>query len=131
MTQPDIIQTIFKDSHYHLALFSDNEIQALKEQVFTKTIRGKETQFVNCIIRDKDIQLKPEEIVRQLYAARLIKQYGYSKNALPLNTRLTSVERRKVPILSSLTKTVPIPPPLLYSLVYSLPCSVAESQLNH
>ena len=33
-----------------------------------KTVRGKERPFVNCIVRDKDIQLKPEEVVRQLYA---------------------------------------------------------------
>ena len=82
MTQPDIIQTILKDSNYHLSLFSKDEIESLRQQVFTKTTRGKETAFVNCIVRGKDIQLKPEEIVRQLYAARLIKQYGYTKKRL-------------------------------------------------
>ena len=45
-------------------------------------MKEKETQFVTCIVRDKDIQLKPEEIVRQLYATRLIKQYGYTKKRL-------------------------------------------------
>ena len=82
MTQPDIIQTILKDSNYHLALFSANEIDILRKQVFTKEHRGKETTFVKCIIREKDIQLKPEEIVRQLYAARLINEYGYPKKRL-------------------------------------------------
>ncbi|MFQ5687902.1 MAG: restriction endonuclease subunit R, partial [Candidatus Scalindua sp.] len=61
MTQPDLIQTILKDSNYHLALFTEDEIEALRSKVFTKTTRGKETPFVTCIIRDKDIQLKPEE----------------------------------------------------------------------
>ena len=82
MTQPDIIQTILKDSNYHLALFSTDEIDALRKQVFTKEHRGKETAFVKCIVREKDIQLKPEEIVRQLYAARLINEYGYPKKRL-------------------------------------------------
>ena len=82
MTQPDIIQTILKDSNYHLSLFSDDEIDFLREKVFAKTTRGKETPHVKCIVRGKDIQLKPEEIVRQLYAARLIKQYNYSKKRL-------------------------------------------------
>ena len=82
MTQPDITQTILKDSNYHLALFSADEIDALRQQVFTKTTRGKETPFVKCIVREKDIQLKPEEIVRQLYAARLINEYGYPKKRL-------------------------------------------------
>ena len=80
--QPDIIQTILKDSNYHLALFADDEIDNLRAQIFLKTVRGKETPHVKCIVRDKDIQLKPEEIVRQLYAARLINQYGYPKSRL-------------------------------------------------
>ena len=81
MTQPDIIQTILKDSNYDLSLFKA-EIKSLRQQVFTKTTRGKETPYVKCIIRGKDIQLKPEEIVRQLYAARLINKYGYPKKRL-------------------------------------------------
>ena len=82
MTQKNIIQTIFKDSNFHLSLFTEEEIDALRDKVFTKTARGKDTPFVKCIIRNKDIQLKPEEIVRQLYAARLINQYGYPKKRL-------------------------------------------------
>lgn len=82
MTQPDIIQTILKDSNYDLALFSVGEIESLCKDVFTKTTRGKETPYIKCIVREKDIQLKPEEIVRQLYAARLINEYGYPKKRL-------------------------------------------------
>ena len=82
MTQADIIQTILKDSDYHLSLFKEDEIESLRNKVFPKTIRGKEAPFVKCIVRDKDIQLKPEEIVRQLYAERLIKIYRYPKKRL-------------------------------------------------
>lgn len=78
----DSIQTILKDSNYHLSLFSNNEINALREHSFVKSVRGKETPYVKCVVREKDIQLKPEEIVRQLYATRLIKQYGYPKTRL-------------------------------------------------
>ncbi len=80
--QSDIIQAILKDSNYHLALFSENEIDNLRTKIFPKTVRGKETPHVKCIVRDREIQLKPEEIVRQLYATRLINQYGYPKNRL-------------------------------------------------
>ena len=79
MTQPDIIQTILRDSNYHLDLFEESEIQALREEILTQTIKGKETAFIHCPIRRKPIQLKPEELIRQLYAARLFKQYRYSK----------------------------------------------------
>ena len=83
MNKPNnIIQTILKDSNYHLLLFSDDEIDSLRGKISTRIVKGKETHFVTCIVRDKDIQLKPEEIVRQLYATRLIKQYGYTKKRL-------------------------------------------------
>ncbi len=82
MTQADNIQTILKDSNYHLSLFSEDEIEFLHDKVFFKNIRDKETPCVTCIVRDKDIQLKPEEIVRQLYAERLIRNYRYPKKRL-------------------------------------------------
>ena len=35
MNKPhDIIQTIFRDSNYHLSLFPDDEIEALRQKVF-------------------------------------------------------------------------------------------------
>lgn len=77
MTQPDIIQTILKDSNYHLSLFREDEIEDLRGGIVFKITKGKEAPFVRCIIRDKEVQLKPEEIVRQLYATRLINRYGY------------------------------------------------------
>ncbi|TXL18848.1 restriction endonuclease subunit R, partial [Methylococcaceae bacterium HT2] len=50
----DIIQTILKDSNYHLALFTKKEIEDLQETIFTKITRGKETSYINCIVRKKD-----------------------------------------------------------------------------
>ena len=79
MTQPDIIQTILKDSKYRLDLFADAEVQTLREKIFTKTVRGKEIPHIKCAIRNKDVQLKPEELIRQLYAARLLNQYRYPR----------------------------------------------------
>ena len=79
MTHPDVIQTILKDSNYDIALFDEPEIQALRKEILTQTIKGKETAFIRCPIRRKPIQLKPEELIRQLYAARLLNQYRYPK----------------------------------------------------
>ena len=78
----DTFQTILKDSNYRLSLFADDEIENLRTRVFPKAGRDGEIPYVKCIVRDRDIQLKPEEIVRQLYAARLINQYDYPKNRL-------------------------------------------------
>ena len=57
MAQTQMIQTILRDSAYHLGLFSHDEIAALSERVLTKLVRNRETPFVRCIVRDKDIQL--------------------------------------------------------------------------
>ena len=78
MTQPDTIQTILKDSNYHLDLFTDTEVQTLREKIIPKGVRDKETPYIKCIIRNNVIQLKPEELIRQLYAARLLHRYHYS-----------------------------------------------------
>ena len=72
MPQPDILQTILKDSNYHLDLFNESEIQDLRQKV-----EGNEKPMVYCDVRRKAVQLKPEEVVRQLYAARILKQYRY------------------------------------------------------
>ena len=72
MQQPDIIKTILKDSNYHLDLFNETEVQDLRQKV-----EGNEKPVIYCDVRRKAVQLKPEEVVRQLYAARLLKQFRY------------------------------------------------------
>ncbi len=37
---------------------------------------------MRCLIRETDIRLKPEEIMRQLYLRRLMENYGYPKNRI-------------------------------------------------
>ena len=95
MRQTDIIQTILKDSNYHLDLFSEDEIESIRKKICIKPIRNKETPFITCIVRNKDIQLKPEEVVRQLYAARLINQYDYPKNRLAFEYSVTFGREKK------------------------------------
>ena len=45
MTQTDILQTIFKDSDYHLALFTEDEIKALQKNIFSKAAKGKKSRI--------------------------------------------------------------------------------------
>ncbi len=77
MAQPDILQTILKDSNYHLDLFSNSEVQDLRQKV-----EGNDKPMIYCDVRRKAVQLKPEEVVRQLYAARLLKQYRYDPDRI-------------------------------------------------
>ncbi len=110
MVPSDIIQSVLNDSRYDLTLFTKDEVATLWEKVFTKTVRGKEIPHITCIVRDKKIQLRPEEIVRQLYATRLIEQYGYPKKRLAFEYPSVLAGKRKTPTSSSWIKTVLIPP---------------------
>jgi len=67
-----ILSDILKDTEYGLDLFTEDEIKEIENRVFKKTIGGQKKYYVECIIRDKEILLKPEEIVRQLYSSRSI-----------------------------------------------------------
>jgi len=72
------LATILKDSNYSLSLFTESEIKDLESKIISKDGKA----YINCIIRSKDILLKPEETIRQLYAAKLIDKYGYPKKRI-------------------------------------------------
>ena len=95
MTQADTLQSILQDSKYNLSLFSAEEISALHDKISFKEHRGKQTAYILCVIRDKDVQLKPEEVVRQLYATRLIQQYSYPKKRLAFEYPVTFGREKK------------------------------------
>lgn len=39
--------------------------------------RGRDTPYVNCLVRKREMRLTPEEAVRQLYVMMLIKDFEY------------------------------------------------------
>ena len=78
----DVLTDILKDSSYALNLFKLSEIQALRERIVFRETRGDRKPHVTCLIRNKEILLKPEEIVRQLYLSKLINHYNYPKNKI-------------------------------------------------
>lgn len=72
------IQNILKDSNYSLSLFDEKLVDELENKITEKD--GK--FYVACAIRDKEIVLKPEEIVRQLYTMKLLEEYNYPKQKI-------------------------------------------------
>lgn len=72
-------EQILKDSNYNLDLFTEAEREAFARRIVTRETKGKLTYYVSCLVRNKEIKLKPEEIVRQLYLARLLDEYRYPK----------------------------------------------------
>jgi len=74
------IQNILKDSNYSLSLFDQKFIDELEQKITLKN----DKPYVECLIREKEIQLKPEEVVRQLYLAKLLQEYEYPKKRIKL-----------------------------------------------
>jgi len=86
---------ILRDSNYKLTQFSIEQIEKLEENIFLKEVRGKEVPYVNCLVRRKDIQLKPEEAVRQLYLMVLNEQYGYSFDRMEIEYAVSFGREKK------------------------------------
>ena len=78
MSSERTLASILKDSNYSLSLFTEPGIKSLESKIVSRDGKA----YINCIIRDKEIQLKPEEVIRQLYAAKLIDAYGYPKQRI-------------------------------------------------
>ena len=80
-----IISKIVADSNYKIEQFNQTEIDSVESLITTKTDKkGKEVYYVKCQIRDKDIKLTDEELVRQLYINKLINEYNYPKEKMEL-----------------------------------------------
>ena len=71
-------ELIKSDNKYDLNVFSKEEIDRVESQIFEK--KGK--YYIQCLKRGKDIQVKPEEAVRQLMLDKLIYDYGYTIDLL-------------------------------------------------
>lgn len=78
MDRKSVLVNTLKDSNYGLSLFSEEEINDLEDRII---LEGKRP-YVVCLVRNKRILLKPEEVVRQLFLARLINKYHYSTDRI-------------------------------------------------
>ncbi len=77
------LQNILSDSNYALDIFSQDCIERLESKIITKeTKTGALAYYIPCLIRNKEIKLTPEEIIRQLYLDKLINEYQYPKSRI-------------------------------------------------
>lgn len=80
-----LIHKILNDSNYGLAIFSDEEISAVEDMILSRRDNSNVMKhYIKCQIRGKEILLKPEEIIRQLFIYRLLNKYGYEKKRIRL-----------------------------------------------
>ena len=99
------ISQLLKSSwKYDLIIFSQESIGRIESKIFEKN--GK--NYITCLKRNKDIQVKPEEIVRQLMLDKLIYDYQYPLELLDVEYSVSFGREKKfadIVILNKADKT--------------------------
>ena len=79
-----ILSDTLKDSNYKLTQFSQEQIAMFEASINIKDNKGKDSAYVTCLVRKKEIKLTPEEAVRQLYVLVLRDNFGYPTERMEL-----------------------------------------------
>ena len=81
------ISDILKEAKQGISLesFGDMAIKAVEAELSEKNAKT----YVRCLVRNKPILAKPEEIIRQLWIYRLINHYGYDLKRLTVEYPIT------------------------------------------
>ena len=108
---------ILRDSSYKLTQFTLIEILNLEKRIIERNdIKGNRIPYVNCLVRNKEIKLTPEETIRQLYLQILISEYGYPATRIELEYAVSFGREKKEQILLFLTKIIRFPHTSLLNL---------------
>lgn len=86
---------VLKDSNYKLTQFSAEKVKFLEENITVRETRGKDTPYINCLVRKKEIKLTPEEAVRQLYVMVLTQDFGYPTDRMELEYAVSFGREKK------------------------------------
>lgn len=88
-----ILSNILKDSPYKLTQFTEQHISILESNISIDQEKNK--IFVTCLKRKKQIELKPEEVVRQLMLIKLVNDYDYSLENIQVEHEITFGREKK------------------------------------
>ncbi|MCP1226480.1 N-6 DNA methylase [Sebaldella sp. S0638] len=80
------LNDILKNSNYDESIFTEKAKKELETKIVLRQVKSGETPYVECIIRKREIVLKPEEVIRQLYLDILINKYKYPKSRISLES---------------------------------------------
>ena len=89
------LSDILRDSNYKLTQFDADKIATLERSIFKKEVRGKDTDYVICMVRKKEIKLTPEEVVRQLYVMVLHYDLKYPLERMEIEYAVTFGREKK------------------------------------
>ena len=107
---PMIIPNILKDSNYKLTQFKQEQIDELENSIFERELKSRKAPYIKCKVRNKDIKLTPEEIVRQLFLIQLHQDYGYAYTRMQVEFIVhfgTQKKRADIVIMDKIQPTVP------------------------
>ena len=85
------LASIIRDSEYNLSLFSEENVKELENNIIEK----KGQAYILCQIRNKEIKLTPEEVVRQLYLMILIRELNYPNSRIQLEYEVSFGREKK------------------------------------
>ncbi len=85
---------------YDLTIFSAEAVDRIEANIFEK----QDKYFLKCLKRNKDIQVKPEEIVRQLMLDKLINEYNYPLELLAVEFSVSFGTEKKLADIVILNK---------------------------
>ncbi len=100
----DIADLTRSSGKYDLVIFSRESIDRVEKNISEKDKK----HVITCLKREKDIQAKPEEIIRQLMLDKLIYEYEYPKDLLSVEYGVSFGREKKsadIVILNKADKT--------------------------
>lgn len=100
MENMQISQLIKSSGKYDLSIFSSESIDRIEKNIFEKN----EKFFIKCLKREKDIQAKPEEIVRQLMLDKLLNEYNYPVDLIRVEFSISFGREKKLADIIVLNK---------------------------
>lgn len=100
MNNLQLSQLIRSTGKYDLTVFSEQSVDRIEKNIFAKG----DKYFLKCLKRKKDIQVKPEEIVRQLMLDKLINEYAYPGELLEVEYSVSFGREKKLADIVILNK---------------------------
>jgi type I restriction enzyme M protein len=113
----NILSQILKDSDYKLTQFNESKVKALEDRITSKENKsGKQDFYAICFVRNKEIKLTPEEVVRQLFLMTLIEDFGYPIKRMELEYGVVFGREKKRADICIFDKDRPTDPYILIEL---------------
>jgi type I restriction enzyme M protein len=87
---------ILKDSNYKLTQFSLPEQVKFEHRIIERNdSKGNPVPYAICLVRNKEIKLTPEELIRQLFVQMLMDDYGYPASRMELEYSVSFGREKK------------------------------------